>query len=276
MTVIRPSSLTTFVDCSRRFAARHLTDRVTAAGFDLRAPGHTHIGAAIGSGVHAGAAFTLEAKKATGEIGNDSEAEDRAIAEFKEISQFGLDWDDTSSTVPIAQRQIARMTKSYRRQLAPLITPMLIEERLDIDAGDGWTVSGQADTIAGNPDDQPRDLKTGKQKRANGIQYGAYAVIFRTHGYNVRSFVEDFVPRVGIDKEQPAPSSTDIDLSAVVPEFVEAVAEIKRAAALFEQRLQDGREAPETAFRANPGSGLCNARWCPAHGTKFCRVHKAS
>jgi hypothetical protein len=274
MTIIRPSSLSTFIDCGRRFAARHLTDTVMAAGFELNTTGPTHIGAAVGSGVHAGAAYTLETKRETGEIGNDSEAEDRAITEFKDRAQHGLSWDETSASLPIAQKQIARMTMSYRRQLAPKIQPLLVEQRLDVDAGDGWTISGQADTIAGDPDDQPRDLKTGKMQRANGIQYGAYAVIFRTHGYNVRSFVEDFVPRVSIKHEQPLPTTLEIDLSAVIPEFIEAVSEIKRAAGVFGQRLETGEAPPETAFRANPASALCSPRWCPAHGTKFCRAHK--
>ena len=272
---IRPSSLTVFADCARRWAARHLTAELESAGYKLNGDSQTHVGAAIGSGVHAAAHYTLEEKRLTGGLGADSEAEDRAIAEFDERSQYGVGWDDTTDSVPVAKKQIARMAKSYRRHVAPRIEPELIEERLEVDSGDGWGMSGQLDTLAGDPFNNLRDLKTGSRQRSNGVQYGAYTMLFRAHGFSVHRITEDFIPRVRLAHEQPLPRETDIPIAGAVADAWELLDDIKRSTATFEARLADqsGR-APHTAFRANPSSSLCGPRWCRAFGTDFCSAHR--
>lgn len=273
--VIRPSSLTTAADCARRWAANHLREDLANAGYTLAADRPTHVGAAVGSGVHAGAAYTLEEIRRTGEIGSDTEAEDRAVAEFQARTEYGVDWDDTTSGIPVAKRQIARMTRVHRQYLAPEITPIEIEERLEADIGDGWTLSGQTDTWTGNPDVQIRDLKTGARRRANGMQYGAYAMLLRAHGYRVIGLQEDFIARVNVKAEQPAPVTEDIPLRGAVSDAAEVIEDIRRMTAEFERRLADpsGR-APHAAFRANPASSLCGPRWCRAWGTDFCTAHR--
>ncbi len=272
---IRPSSLTTWADCGRRWAASVLHAEITQAGYSLRFQAPTHIGAAIGSGVHAGAAWTMEEKRATGSLGADSEAEDRAIAEFEARSEYGVGWDEVTSTLPTAKRQLARMTRSYRRHVAPSIEPLVIETRLEADIGDGWAMSGQNDVLAGDPDDVLRDLKTGSRQRSNAVQYGAYVMLFRAHGWGVRSIIEDYIPRVRLDREQPMPIETSIPLRPAIDDAWEAFDGIKRSTAEFERRLadQNGR-APHAAFPANPASALCGERWCRAWGTDFCHSHK--
>lgn len=273
--IIRPSSLTTWADCGRRWAAQHLTTEIEGAGYKLQVGRVTHVGAAIGSGVHAAASYTLEEKRRTGELGNDTEAEQRAVAEFEERAEWGLDWDDASDSVNVAKRQVARMTRSYRRHLAPEIEPIIIEQRLNAVVADGWELSGQMDDTTGDPDTIIRDLKTGTRQRANNIQYGAYGLILHAHGYNVRGLIEDFIPRVKIKEEQPRPYSTDIPLQAAAQDAMEAVEDIIRSTNEFERRLAapSGRP-PHAAFRANPGSSLCSPRWCRAWGTDFCAAHR--
>lgn len=273
--VIRPSSLTTWADCGRRWASQHLTAEIEAAGYKLQIQRVTHVGAAIGSGVHAAASYTLEEKRRTGELGNDTEAEQRAVAEFEERAEWGLDWDDASDNVSVAKRQVARMTRSYRRYLAPEIDPIIIEQRLEANIAEGWKLSGQMDDTTGDPDTIIRDLKTGTRQRANNIQYGAYGLILHAHGYNVRGLIEDFIPRVKIKDEQPRPHSTEIPLQAAAIDAMETMEDIIRSTAEFERRLasQTGR-APHSAFRANPGSSLCSPRWCRAWGTEFCTAHR--
>jgi hypothetical protein len=272
---IRPSSLTTYADCSRRWAARQLVAEIKEAGYRLRFEAPTHIGAAVGSGVHAAAAYTLGEKRESGTLGNDSEAEDRAIEEFEARAEHGLMWDDTTDTLGVAKRQIARMTKMYRRTLAPEIEPLLIEERLEGDLGDGWSISGQLDTLNGDPDAALRDLKTGTRQRANGVQYGAYVMLFRGHGYTVDRISEDYLRRVRIDREQPEPEEHPIAIGPAIEDAWALIEDIKRSARIFENRLSDpnGR-APHTAFRANPGSSMCGDKWCTAWGTDFCKAHR--
>ena len=275
MPVIRPSSLTTYLDCPRRFAARHLADEVANAGYRLSPVRRTHIGAAVGTGVHAAASFTLEAKRTTGDLGNASEAEDRANASFMEAAEYGVDWDATTANLSTAQRQLARMTRSYRKHLAPQISPVLVEQRMEADVGDGFIVSGQLDTLAGDPDSVLRDLKTGTQQRANGVQYAAYSMLFEAHGFRMRRLLEDYLARVRIDREQPPPVSTEVNMRDNQADALEAIDGIKRDTARFLERVASptGRPPP-SAFRPNPASSLCAARWCPAWGTDFCKAHK--
>lgn len=271
--IIRPSSLTTFADCARRFAARHLGELVRAAGYDLSGPRPLHVGAAVGSGVHAAAAYTLSAKRDHGGLGTDSEAEDRAVQELEARTEYGVTWDDTTNDVSTAKRQVARMSRAFRRHLAPHLQPLFVEERFEADLGDGFFLSGQPDYPAGDPDIALRDLKSGTRRRANGPQYAAYVALLAAHGYRATMIVEDFVARVRIDREQPPPASIEIDVAPAMADAWDLIDGIKAAVSTFRDRLTNPGRAPEAAFRANPASPLCAAKWCPAWGTKFCKAH---
>jgi hypothetical protein len=272
--VIRPSSLTTAVDCGRRWAAVHLSHLVRDAGYTLGERRPLHVGAAIGSGVHAAASFTLEAKRRTGELGNEAEAVDRAEAEFLERAQHGLMWDATTGQLPVAQMQLARMTRSYRRHLAWQLTPLLVEQRFECDVGDNWVLSGQTDTLAGDPNADVRDLKTGTHQRANGVQYACYHIILDAHGYRPHRIIEDFLPRAKLKVEQPPPQSTTIPLAPAIADAWDTIDDIKRRTAEFQRRVVEGGRPPHAAFPANPQSQLCSPRFCPAFGTDFCKSHR--
>ena len=272
--VIRPSSLTTQIDCGRRWAAVHLAPLVMQAGYTLGERRPLHVGAAVGSGVHAAASYTLEAKRRTGELGNEAEAVDRAEAEFMERGQHGLVWDATTDQLPTAQQQLRRMTRSYRRHLAWQLQPMIIEQRFECDVGDGWVLSGQTDSLNGDPDRDVHDLKTGTHQRANGVQYACYHIILDAHGYRPARIVEDFLRRVKLKTEQPPPESTAIPLAPAIADAWDAIDDIKRATAEFERRIVSGGRPPHAAFRANPQSQLCSPRFCPAFGTDFCKSHR--
>ena len=167
------------------------------------------------------------------------------------------------------------MVKTYRRSLAPLLVPMTVEQRLFVDVGDGWTISGQADgVIASDPFQTIRDLKTGTRRRANAVQYGAYAVIWRSHNHDVQRLIEDYLARVKLDALQPPPLEIEIPIVEAAQAAWEAIERIKAWTAEFHRRLANSSgRAPHTAFPANPASNLCSSRFCPAWGTDFCRLH---
>lgn len=272
--LLRPSSLPTFPDCQRRFAARHLRDVVQAGGYQLHAERPRHIGAAVGTAVHAGVGYTLQAKIDTGEIGNATEAEQRAEMALVQEVQEGASWDDTSPSLPVAKVQAARMVRSYRRFLAPVVVPAMVETRLAADVGDGWQISGQADALTGNPDERVRDLKTGTKRRANAAQYGGYVLVLEAHGHAVPAITEDYLARVRRDKEQPPPLSIEIDRRRALLAAWEIIQAVKMAVTTFEGRLADPHGLdPLGAFLPNPSSSLCGERWCPAWNTKFCTAH---
>ena len=270
--LLRPSSLVGFGDCPRRFAARHLSELVTETGYDLRRGLPTHIGAAVGTAVHAAAAYTLEQRRDTGDMGSASEAEARAEAALVERTEQGAMWDEVTPSISTAKVQAAKMARSYRRHIAPHVVPVLIEERLVADVGDGWQLSGQADLLAGDPDRDLHDLKTGRL-RNNSVQYGAYGIVLTAHGLVPQRLLEDFIPRVRVSAEQPPPETHEIPLRYAVAEAWDVIDAAKAAVAEFQRRAADpsGRD-PAGAFRANPTSSLCGEKWCPAFGTDFCRI----
>ena len=271
--LIRPSSLVGFSDCPRRFAARHLPDLVAEAGYDLRRGLLSHVGAAVGTAVHAAAAYTLEQRRDTGEMGSASEAEARAETALVERMAEGTMWDEVTPSLPTAKVQAAKMTRSYRRHIAPFVVPLLIEERLVADVGDGWQISGQPDVLAGDPNNVLRDEKSGTRRRNNSNQYGAYAILLAAHGLAPQRLLEDFIPRVRVSAEQPPPETHEIPLRHAVAEAWDTIDGVKGAVTEFQRRAADpsGRD-PAGAFRANPSSSLCGEKWCPAYATSFCKI----
>lgn len=275
--VLRPSSLTTAADCMRRFAARHLRPALEDAGYELQRPPARHIGASVGTAVHAGAAWTLHQKRADGTLGSDTQARNAAQAALAEALKApeGNLFDAATTTANDAGRQVDRMVALYRRQVAPGATPLLIEERLEIELPSGIVISGQPDAVlSGDPNGRLDDVKTGTRARNNMAQYGAYLSVLASHGFRVGDVVEQFIPRVPVAKPQPAIEEHRINPVIAAQYASEIVGDIERSVNDFAARLTQMRAGdPAAAFRANPASVLCGARWCPAWGTAFCRVH---
>lgn len=261
---IRASSLSMIPDCARRVAANIFKDDILAQGYTLRELA-TGIGAGIGQGCHESAGYALSQKIATGELGNETEAEQRGLDRMKEQISTGCQWDSTSPDLNTAQKQLLRQVRTYRKHVAPIVEPVAVEEELTAAFGDEILVTGHADCREVN---RIRDLKTGTVRRSNGFQYGTYALLARANGHEITELVEDYVPRVRVSNEQPAPEQHPYDIEDAE---TAAYSLIKRMA----DDLTTFRETGEVwSFVANPMSMLCSDRYCPAWGTKFCRSHK--
>lgn len=263
--VARASSLPQYADCPRRWAARHLRREIAPLGFALREI-PTHIGAATGSATHVAGAFILEVKMRTGELGNQAEAEQRALERLALDIEPGAAWDDTTADLNAAQRQVVRQAKTYRLHVAAKVEPVAVERRLQArHPATGIVVSGQQDVVVAKPDTL-RDLKTGTRRAAHYAQYGTYSRLLRSHGRPIQRIVEDYVKRVRKDAEQPLPLEIQYDVSTC-----EAATEgtLRRIARDVDEFRRTG--SPE-AFLGNPSSMLCSARFCPAHSTKWCAL----
>lgn len=271
---IRPSSTPGFADCFRRQFARSYAGVVAWAGYELR-PLPGHIGAAVGTATHTAVAETLAPKVTTGELGSEKVAMDAAVAKFDETVADGVVWDECTSKTDTAYKQIGRMTSSYRAHLAPIVEPVAVELRERADVGGGWSVSGQLDLLTQSPG-MLRDLKTGRMRRANYLQYGTYRLLFRSHRYDVNKLTEDFVARASLSKEQPAPISVAVPAEAASQDAWSIIEDIKRRAERFVDLGQSGERPPHTVLPANPNSMLCHERFCPAWGTSFCRAHEGA
>lgn len=275
---LRPSGLTTFADCERRWAARNAKDLVDWADFRLRQIGQS-IGAAVGGGIHAGVEATFKEKLETGgSLTRDAAAVEAAVAEFdRRLSEQEFFFDDTTNSRQTGHKQLQRMTMTYRQTLGKALWPAGVEERRQADLGDGWTASGQVDQLAtadaGGLD--IHDLKSGTQRRSNAIQYGTYSLIFKANGYDIKRLYEDFLPRVRLNKEQPPPTIVPINLEDAEMESWVMVQRVKFSVSQFIKIVESGGgRAPQTAFKPNPLSPMCSDRYCPAWGTAFCTAHK--
>lgn len=267
--VIRASSTPTALDCQRRWAAKTIPEQINGAGFALRRIG-THIGAPIGTGLHALGAHLLKVKLDTGEPGLFKDAAEIGIGALREALADAEDirWDNTAGKANDAERQVVRMGVVYADQVVPKITPVMVEQRLKAKVDDGYIASGQADNLAtlDPADNTLRDTKTGREPRAAAPQMGFYRLLIQSHGMRVNRAVIDFIPRKSLSTVQPAPIETEVDLDEAEQLATFVLDDGVRA---IKQFLVTGNPM---AFRANPSSQLCSERYCPAHGSKFCRA----
>lgn len=264
--VIRPSYTSMFPDCNRRQASRMFGREIAEAGFELREL-PSSIGASVGTATHAAVAYALTDKMNGLPLPPNSAAEQCGIEALeKRMQQDGVMWDATTPNLSTAQRQVSRQYKVYRRDIAEKIFPISVERRIEVPTRRGNVLSGQVDVMT----DGLRDLKTGTVRRANHSQYGSYSLLRRSEGAAVPYIIEDFVQRVKIDDEQPAPIEVGYEPAMCEKIAARVVLDIETK---YEAFVASG---DPMEFSANPNSMLCAARWCPAHGTEFCKEGRAA
>jgi PD-(D/E)XK nuclease superfamily len=272
-TVIRCSALSGYPDCNRRGAARLFWREIVAAGFRLRSTPRG-IGAAVGSAVHKAAEFTLNEKAHTGELPPASAATDAARDTLtEELGHGEIAFDATTASRAEALRQVIAMTKAYHRVVAPKVIPIIVEERLEAEITPGLILSGQPDVVAREPH-KVRDLKTGARPGASHApQIGGYALLARTHGFDIAEAAIDFVQRVGaFAKPQPDPTSQEVAIKRAETAAANIIRHIEGDLRTFREGDPERHILPGDpwAFQANPSSILCSPKYCPAFGTEFC------
>jgi hypothetical protein len=260
---IRCSSLPGALDCERREAAKTFRADIERAGYVLRDPGNG-IAAAVGTATHAGATWSLQQKIETGELGNKTESEQRAIDSLTIERERGVSWDDTSPDRNTAEKQVVRMLNLYRSHVAASVVPVSVEKRLQAQVSEGIILSGQTDV---SELERIRDIKTGKNDQYHGAQLGGYTLLARAHNQPIDKACVDFIQRVRISQVQPNPRKIDYDM-AECESLAWAV--IERIKSNYEKFLQTGMA---DAFLPNPKSMLCSDKYCPAHSTRFCVHH---
>jgi len=188
----------------------------------------------------------------------------------------GVLLDEATPKKEDGEVQARRQLAAYRTFVAPEIVPLLIEQRLDATFSPGIIVSGQADVLAREPG-RLRDLKSGQRRPYCKPQIGIYALLARTWGHDVSETIEDWVPRAPIRHSQPRPVSFVHDLAAAESAGVAMLRHIERDVRTFEDGDPEFSivAGDPWAFPANPSSMLCGERFCPAHGTEFCREWRA-
>lgn len=262
---IRVSMLSAYQDCPRRAAAKAFWRIIKSAGYETRKLQNS-IGAAVGTGVHAGAAYILTLKR-DGNEAKSSDAEEISIVELRKETADGSIWDTVTDSMNTAEKQTRRLTALFHTQLAPKLSPALIENRRKAVIAPGWELSGQSDLET--TDEEIRDWKTGAASRPHHPQFGGYSLLRQSQGDSkpVRLMM-DHLPRVAIIKPQPSVVSVEYDRPSS-----------ERAAwAIIGHIMRDMRNFLKTgdpwSFPCNPMSMMCSAKYCPVFGTPFCELVK--
>ena len=237
--------------------------QIIDAGYRLREI-YSSVGASVGTATHAAVASCMTEKMNSGNLGNQTEDEQRGLASLEETVGYGVSWDQTTPNLSTGQKQVVRMYRSYRFTLAEVVHPRAVERRLEFKTKAGNVLSGQVDIT----DEGLRDLKTGVVRRANGAQYGAYSLLARISGETVSRIVEDYVQRVDVQRDQPPPLEVAYDVRLSERVAANTIAEVESRYARF---MANG---DNMVFSANPNSVLCGERFCQAHGTNWCEEWK--
>lgn len=270
--VTRSSSTTLWPDCGGRWAANHARALVEEHGFELGRTPYT-IMAMMGSSVHAGAAYDLKYKLEHEQSPSLTDAEDAALADLDQRleesreADHEVNWDHTAAHRGDAQKQIRRMLRVVHEQVVPKISPIAVEEKLEVDLGDDFVVSGTLDYFCLASEGQIPldisgtgivDLKTG-QEGLHVKQQGTYSLIRRSHGFSVDWLAIAHVPRVSLKQIQP-----DANWFLVPLGYAEQAA--RRTLFDIKERVQEFRRTGDPhVFPRNPFSKLCSKKWCPAH-----------
>jgi hypothetical protein len=264
---IRASSLTNWLDCPRRAALAIFEKELKSAGFNQR-PLLTNIGAAIGTATHAAAQYAMERKIEHGTIPTLSECADKASESLDQTKREGISFDFQTQSMGVAHLQTKRCVESFLTHVAPTITPVAIEQRLDGVINDNFLLSGKCDALeATEKSNGVRDYKTGTSIRYHAAQLGGYSLLARANGTPIDKMTVDFMQRVPLNKTQPRAVKIEYDVGQ--SESL-ALATMKNISTSFDEFAKGG---DINAFLPNPSSMLCNEKFCPAWGTKTCTHH---
>lgn len=264
---LRASALPGYNDCARRQVAKLFPSEVQGIGYDL-AETRASVGALVGTTTHAVVRDHATAMRDEGAgldtlLARHTATVAAAIPAFLEEVEPGVEWDDSTPNVLIAQRQIERMSHAFLPVLRTL-EPELIEEAMEADLGDHWTLTGTLDCYSSHG--AIDDWKTGALPRSYHAQLGGYVLLAKARGLEVREVATTFVERTRLRAPQRPAERQTYDVGVVERTAWATVQRIKREVGEF---LQTGAV---DAIPANPMSMMCNRRYCPAFGTSFCRL----
>lgn len=255
--------LSAYFDCARRAAAKQFRQEIEAAGFKLRDT-LPSVGATFGTSAHSAAEFLFKHKMQTYSDASPSQALDVAMQRFGEETAEGVEWDDTTPSQNTAEFQLRRVVAAVA-DFSKRVVPQAVELELRADAGDGFELTGHIDlfTVEG----VVRDLKTGALHRPYQSQLGAYSLLARSGGLDVQAVAIDWIARTPKTKPQPPVQTESYPLLTCEQAAYATIQRIKRD---YQQFRSSG---DPWAFPANPMTMMCQAQYCPAHGTPFCTMH---
>lgn len=254
--------------CERSAIARGFRKELTEWGWELNDPA-PHISGVIGSAFHAGVAYMLYERM------NDPEkpatlsetARLTALVDFRErLSKHEkgvqMEEDGLASNVATAEDQLFRMLEIYTGHLNTLPPPVMVEQKIQALFRPGVIARGTFDQVT--VDRVLRDHKSGSRVGWYKPQVGLYQLILESNGEPIEQVAIDFMQRT--KKKRPSVLTQVYDL-----------ADAAKMAWSLTTRIADGLEKfsveqDPQVFNANPCAMFCDAAFCTAYKTQFCKA----
>lgn len=260
---LRPSSLSGFWDCQRRFAARQFPEKFRALGYVVGGD-KKNAGSSLGTSMHVTFNAILKANS-EGKSLTEAEASEIAISDYEQAE--AKQEIQYTSAIKDKDKVIKKMV---------MMTPSLINisKEIDVDQVDVFaerkfpyhditlTFKGTADVVT--KDDLIVDLKTGISKpKTSWLQYCGYYFLFKPKR-DIKGLKEFFV-----SSTKPENNQTKVYGSRdAMPHFTKAFNAILDKTNLF----YDKKDVD--VFEINPSSMLCSRKYCTIYGTDACPVSK--
>jgi len=258
----------------RRAAAksRELREIIAGKGFELNESKCVHVGAAIGTGVHAGAAYVMNDKKITGEPCRAKDMADVGIEKFHKEMVGGIEFDGTSQNANNSDLQIQSISKMFCFAVAPKINPVEVEKALPAKVTVDFGIMGHADVIA---DEGIIDTKTGVRLHSYHANMGGYRIVARSNDIpkeTLKNLIINWIPRTRINSKRVLAQKPPQTICYNPLECEdEAYSQLYM---IIEQVMKFVQSGDPASFPRNPMSMMCSEKWCPAWGTEFCKMTK--
>lgn len=254
---VRASSIADILDCERRAAAKWvISNRPNIALEEGLAPGNLSIAAEVGSAAHAGIGYALQGKLEHGALNPIQDALDIGREYLVGVEPLLTEdsFDKTTPDMVTALKQVNTIIQKFM-PVAVGIEPVALERQLYMPLSEGRYLSGRPDIIEAT---RVRDVKSGKVKPSYRLQLTAYTMVI---GYNkIAQPTEGILNYIPRSKKHGAldPFSITVDVRGLEKQVLTIASNFLTLIDIFEETRA------WSIFRANPSSGLCNKKYCPA------------
>lgn len=245
---LHQSQIGMFFRCPEQFRRRYIEEEIIPPG----------IAARIGSGMHKGAEYNHKNKLLTGKDEPLSVCQDAARDEYRRlIFDYGVFFP--KDELPSAKQQLSQgvdvtvgLTKSYHKNLAPLVHPILVEKKIYLKDPDiEIPFVGTVDLLA-HPN-WLADMKSAAKKWPEN---------------RIKSDIQVTLYRELIKAETGKyPSKMTVEVFTKTKEFRHQTLEAERTGQdwiLLKKRVQSMLKMIKAGCfpPGDPGSWICSAKWC--------------